>query len=208
MAMHVFRAQSAHDAAHIPTDLPHGAASLDLPLEHVAMVYGDIQRREAVPVRVHSECMTSEVFSSLRCDCKEQLDFSLSEIVRRGCGMVIYLRQEGRGIGLSNKLRAYKLQAMGHDTVDANRLLGLADDARRYDVAREMLRHFSVCSVRLMTNNPEKVTAIEALGVEVVGTIPVLIAPTQHSRGYLETKRDRMAHALPQFDQDPSPHSG
>jgi GTP cyclohydrolase II len=200
MAMHVFRAQSAHDAAHIPTELPHGTTTLDLPLEHVAMVHGDIRGKAALPVRIHSECMTSEVFGSLRCDCKEQLDYSLSEIVRRGSGMVMYLRQEGRGIGLSNKIRAYNLQALGHDTVDANRMLGLADDARRYEVAREMLRHFGVRSVRLMTNNPEKVTAIESLGVEVVGTIAVLIDPNQHSRAYLETKRDRMSHALPQFD--------
>ncbi len=199
LSMHIFRAQSAHDAAHIPSDSPHAAASLDLPLEHVAMVSGDIEGESDLPVRIHSECMTSEVFGSLRCDCKEQLDFSLGEITRRGGGMVMYLRQEGRGIGLANKIRAYKLQAQGHDTVDANRALGLADDPRRYEIAREMLQHFGVRSVRLMTNNPEKVSALESLGIVVTGTLPVHVDPNEHSRGYLETKRDRMSHSIPSF---------
>jgi GTP cyclohydrolase II len=172
-------------------------------IEHVALAHGDIShvtQRNGLPVRVHSECMTSEVFGSLKCDCKEQLDWSLGEIVRRGAGAVLYLRQEGRGIGLGNKIRAYELQAGGLDTVDANRSLGLPDDARSYEVARDMLAHLGVSSVRLLTNNPDKVKKLRALGVAVVGIVPVIVAATPFSRGYLEAKRDRMAHDLPSYD--------
>lgn len=165
--------------------------------EHVALVYGDVSGREAVPVRVHSECITSEVFGSLKCDCKEQLDLALETIVARGGGAVLYLRQEGRGIGLANKIRAYDLQAQGADTVDANRLLGLPDDARKYDVVRDMLDHLGVRSVRLMTNNPAKISGLRALGVEVVGRIPVVTALNPLSAAYLDTKRRRMAHDVP-----------
>jgi GTP cyclohydrolase II len=161
------------------------------------MVFGDIVGEANVPVRVHSECLTSEVFGSLKCDCKEQLDRALAEVQRRGMGAVLYLRQEGRGIGLANKIRAYELQSRGHDTVDANRLLGFPDDARLYDVAAHMLQHFAVQSVRLMTNNPEKVRALRALGVQVAGRLPVVIPPNPFSAGYLATKRVRMAHELP-----------
>ncbi len=165
--------------------------------EHVAMVFGEIEGGENVPVRVHSECLTGEVLGSLKCDCKEQLDAALAEVARRGGGAVLYLRQEGRGIGLANKIRAYALQSHGHDTVDANRLLGLPDDARKYDVAADMLRYFGVQSVRLMTNNPEKVSALRALGIEVTSRMPVIVAPNPFSAAYLETKRARMAHELP-----------
>jgi GTP cyclohydrolase II len=165
--------------------------------EHVALVYGDIVSKEAVPVRIHSECMTSEVFGSLKCDCKEQLDAALADVARRGAGAVLYLRQEGRGIGLANKIRAYELQQQGHDTVDANRLLGLPDDAREYHAAVHMLEHFGVKSIELMTNNPAKVDGLRALGVEVVRRVPVVVSPNPHSLGYLETKRARMAHWLP-----------
>lgn len=169
--------------------------------EHVALVFGDIRGHAEVPVRIHSECITSEVFGSLKCDCKEQLDTALAEIARRGAGAVLYLRQEGRGIGLANKIRAYELQARGADTVDANRLLGLPDDAREYHAAVDMLAHFDVKSVLLMTNNPAKVRGMAALGVEVVDRLPVVVAPTQFSAGYLETKRARMEHALPARDR-------
>ena len=165
--------------------------------EHVALVYGDVTGKSNVLVRVHSECMTSEVFGSLKCDCKEQLEAAMAEIARRGAGVILYLRQEGRGIGLANKIRAYDLQSRGHDTVDANRLLGLPDDARRYDVARDMLDHLGIKSVRLMTNNPEKVAGLRALGVNVTSRVPVIIAPNPFSAGYLEAKRMRMSHDLP-----------
>jgi GTP cyclohydrolase II len=165
--------------------------------EHVALVFGDIRGAVALPIRMHSECMTSEVFGSLKCDCKEQLDAALAEVARRGAGAVLYLRQEGRGIGLANKIRAYELQAQGADTVDANRLLGLPDDAREYHAAAHMLAHFDVQSVQLMTNNPAKVDALRSLGVQVESRLPVVVAPNPFSAGYLETKRARMAHELP-----------
>ncbi len=165
--------------------------------EHVALVLGSIRGVSDLPVRIHSECMTSEVFGSLKCDCKDQLEAAFAEIAQRGTGAVLYLRQEGRGIGLVNKIRAYELQSRGHDTVDANRMLGLPDDARRYDVAADMLAHFGVSSVRLMTNNPQKVSALQALGVSVTGRLPVIVPANPHSLGYLQAKRARMAHALP-----------
>ena len=165
--------------------------------EHVALVYGDIEGARALPVRIHSECLTSEVFGSLKCDCKEQLDAAMEEVARRGAGAVLYLRQEGRGIGLANKIRAYELQSRGHDTVDANRLLGLPDDAREYHAAADMLAHFDVKSVLLMTNNPSKLDGLAQLGIEVEGRLPVVVPPNAYSRAYLETKRARMAHELP-----------
>jgi len=186
---HVFHSSAGLQAA--------GAIPDELPQEHVALVFGDVRSREDVLVRVHSECITSEVFGSLKCDCKEQFDAAMAAVARAGCGAVLYLRQEGRGIGLANKIRAYALQSHGHDTVDANRLLGLPDDARRYDVARDMLEHLGVESVRLLTNNPAKVAAMRGLGVRVVGRKPIVVSPTPHSARYLETKRSRMDHDLP-----------
>lgn len=165
--------------------------------QHVALLMGSVQGRTKVPVRIHSECITSEVFGSLKCDCKDQLEFCQKEIAKRGLGVVLYLRQEGRGIGLANKMRAYALQAHGADTVDANRMLGLPDDARRYDAAAEMLRYLGIRSVELMTNNPLKVEAMSALGIEVAGRIPVLVPTNPFSAHYLETKRSRMRHAIP-----------
>jgi GTP cyclohydrolase II len=183
---HVFRSANGEDAT---TD--------GLPQEHVALVFGDVRSQKDVLVRVHSECMTSEVFGSLKCDCKGQLDAAMAAIARAGAGAVLYLRQEGRGIGLANKIRAYALQSHGHDTVDANRLLGLPDDARRYDVARDMLEHLGITSVRLLTNNPAKVAALRRLGVHVVARKPIVVAANPHSERYLATKRARMDHDLP-----------
>ena len=165
--------------------------------EHVALVYGEVRGKRAVTIRVHSECMTSEVFGSLKCDCKDQLDLALAEIVRRGSGAVFYLRQEGRGIGLANKIRAHGLQAQGADTVDANRMLGLPDDARKYDVVRDMIEHLGIDSVSLMTNNPAKMAGLRALGVEVEDRIPVIVPLNSLSAAYVETKRARMAHDVP-----------
>ena len=165
--------------------------------EHVALVFGDVRGRDDTLVRIHSECLTSEVFGSLKCDCKDQLEAAMAAVARAGAGAVLYLRQEGRGIGLANKIRAYALQSDGHDTVDANRLLGLPDDARRYDVAWDMLDHLGVASVRLLTNNPAKVRGLAALGVRVNGRVPVVVAANKHSARYLEAKRLRMEHDLP-----------
>jgi GTP cyclohydrolase II len=167
--------------------------------EHVAMVFGTVDGKSHVPVRVHSECLTSEVFGSLKCDCREQLEAAMAEVAKRGGGAILYLRQEGRGIGLINKVRAYDLQSKGHDTVDANRMLGLPDDSREYSAAKAMLLHLGVESVQLMTNNPEKVRALRELGVTVENRVPVLIKPNKHSQGYLEAKRARMDHVLPTY---------
>jgi GTP cyclohydrolase II len=176
---------------------PDPAAYPGLSNEHLALVKGDVAALESVPVRVHSECLTSEVFGSLKCDCREQLEAAQGAIAKRGAGIILYLRQEGRGIGLANKIRAYALQAQGADTVDANRLLHLPVDARQYDVAAGMLRQLKVSSIELMTNNPLKSSALEALGIRVTQRIPLHINANEHSVDYLEAKRLRMQHEIP-----------
>lgn len=162
--------------------------------EHLALSVGDLAGAEALPVRVHSECMTSEVFGSLKCDCRAQLEGALALIQQAGRGVVLYLRQEGRGIGLGNKIRAYQLQAEGADTVDANRLLGFADDLRSYEVAGEMLAALGVRSVRLITNNPSKIEGLRKVGVAVAGRMPLVAGVNSVNQGYLQTKRQRMGH--------------
>lgn len=161
--------------------------------EHLAISVGDCSG-EDVLVRVHSECMTSEVFGSLKCDCKSQLDAALKMIQGRGRGAVLYLRQEGRGIGLGNKMRAYELQEHGVDTVDANRHLGFGDDLRQYDMVPTMLGGMGVDSVALITNNPAKVEGLEEAGVRVVDRVPLLTGVNEINAHYLETKRRRMGH--------------
>lgn len=184
--MHVFRWES-----------PEIEATLGLSNEPIALVMGDVEGRTHVPVRVHSECMTSEVFGSLKCDCRDQLERAQAEIARRGYGIVLYLRQEGRGIGLANKIKAYALQAMGADTIEANEMLHLPVDARQYDVAQAMLEHLGVSSIELLTNNPDKIEQLRNLGVSVEKRIPVLVAANPFSAGYLDVKRRRMAHEIP-----------
>jgi len=163
-------------------------------IEHCAIVHGELSDKEAVPVRLHSECFTGEVMHSLKCDCREQLDFALQLIAGRECGAVLYLKQEGRGIGLGNKIRAYALQDQGLDTVDANRQLGFADDLRRYDMAADMLRDLRVKSVELITNNPHKIDALRIEGIQVVGRIAVEVHANPFNRNYIETKEKRMGH--------------
>jgi GTP cyclohydrolase II len=163
--------------------------------DHVALVVG--QRDDSVPlVRLHSECLTGDVLGSLKCDCGPQLHEALHQIAGAGWGVLLYLRQEGRGIGLVNKLRAYALQDQGFDTVDANIRLGFAVDARDFAVAAQMLRLLAVDHVRLLTNNPEKVAGLEAEGVIVTERLPLKIAANPHNAHYLETKRDRTGHKL------------
>ena len=164
--------------------------------EHVAAVKGDISGGEGVLARVHSECLTSEIFGSLKSDCKDQLEKALAAIAREGRGVVLYLRQEGRGIGLGNKIRAYALQNQGADTYEANRRLGFADDLRRYDVAAEMLRQLGPKSIDLITNNPLKVQGLAAEGVTVRRRVPSLGAVNPHNLGYLRTKRERTGHLI------------
>ncbi|KYF77796.1 GTP cyclohydrolase [Sorangium cellulosum] len=176
--------------------------------DHVALIMGDVRGKSDVTLRVHSECLTSEVFGSLKCDCREQLEAAQAEIGRRGLGVVLYLRQEGRGIGLANKIRAYQLQAFGHDTVDANRILGLPDDARGYEPAAAMIDHLGIESIRLLTNNPDKVDALRALGVRISSRSPAIVAANPFSAPYLEAKRLRMGHALPSLrDGAPGEHA-
>lgn len=148
-------------------------------------------------VRIHSECLTGDVFGSMRCDCGAQLERSMAMITARGCGAVIYLRQEGRGIGLVNKLRAYQLQESGLDTVEANLALGLPAEGRQYDAAIRILAMLGVTRLDLLTNNPDKVRALRQSSLELVNVLPLAVAPGEHSAGYLATKRDRMGHALP-----------
>ncbi|GAB0103731.1 bifunctional 3,4-dihydroxy-2-butanone-4-phosphate synthase/GTP cyclohydrolase II [Nocardia sp. JMUB6875] len=168
--------------------------------EHLALVYGDPTGAN-VMARVHSECLTGDAFGSLRCDCGEQLDAALAAVASEGRGVVVYLRgQEGRGIGLLNKLRAYELQDAGADTVDANVRLGLPIDARDYGAAAWILADLGVNSVRLLSNNPAKQAGLEANGITVHGRIPLQTQPTEHNVHYLSTKRDRMSHQLPHFE--------
>src|SRR6184192_2221669 len=164
--------------------------------EHVVAVKGDLRGHEGVPVRVHSECLTSEILGSLKCDCREQLEHALDLIGRSERGAMIYLRQEGRGIGLGNKIRAYALQARGADTYEANRQLGFQDDLRRYDIAAAMLKQLGVASIDLITNNPQKIAALEAEGVTVRRRIPSLAKSNPHNIGYLRTKRERTGHLI------------
>lgn len=170
-------------------------------VEHVALVHGDIGDGEDVLVRVHSECLTGDVFSSLRCDCGPQLDTSLRRIQEEGRGVLVYLRgHEGRGIGLLSKLRAYELQEQGRDTLDANLELGLPADARDYGAGAQILRDLGVRGVRLMTNNPEKSEALLRHGLKVTGREPMPVQAGEHNLRYLRTKRDRMGHDLPWLD--------
>jgi GTP cyclohydrolase II len=163
--------------------------------EHVAMVMGDV-RGHAVPTRVHSECLTSEVLGSLKCDCRAQLDRALDFIAARGRGVLLYLRQEGRGIGLGNKIRAYALQAQGKDTYEANRLLGFPDDLRTYGVAADMLRLLGTRSVQLITNNPLKIDGLREAGVEVRRRIALPSPTNPHSVQYLRAKAERTGHLI------------
>lgn len=171
--------------------------------EHVAMVKGEVAGKEGVPVRAHSECLTSEVFGSLRCDCRAQLDRALDFINQQGCGVLLYLRQEGRGIGLGNKIRAYKLQQEeGLDTVEANLKLGFADDLRRYDMAGEMLRLLGVKSIDLITNNPLKIAGLVDEGIPVRRRIPSRTMTNPLNVEYLKTKRDRSGHLIEFLGED------
>ncbi len=171
-------------------------------LEHVAMVAGTVEGLDSVAVRIHSECLTSEVFGSLKCDCRAQLDGAMDFIVKNGTGVVLYLRQEGRGIGLGNKIRAYALQAEGLDTYEANRQLGFPDDLRKYDIAAEMIRLLGIRSVELITNNPLKIAGLVEEGITVTGRVASRTKHNPHNVGYLRTKRERTGHLIDMYGQD------
>lgn len=185
------------DVAKLPTS--HGDFQVQVvkdshDTEHVIIYKGVIKNTNILDVRVHSECLTGEVFESMRCDCDQQLDWALDHIEASGIGMVIYLRQEGRGIGLFNKIRAYALQDSGLDTVEANEELGFPSDLRTYEVAAEILNVLGIQSVNLITNNPRKVDALRKHGIKIKCRIPILIEPNDHNRHYLKTKGDKLNH--------------
>ncbi|MEE2902888.1 MAG: GTP cyclohydrolase II [Myxococcota bacterium] len=165
--------------------------------EHVALIVGDIsQNLNDVMVRIHSECLTSEVFGSLKCDCREQFDAALAMMRKNESGVLVYLRQEGRGIGLGNKMRAYALQSQGLDTVDANHELGFATDLRNYDIAGEILENLGVTGVTLLTNNPDNVKGLSNSGIKIHERLACEVPSNDHSEGYLKTKRNRCGHML------------
>lgn len=165
-------------------------------LEHMALIKGHWEEGEPILVRVHSSCATGDILGSRRCDCGEQLHRSMEMIEKEGKGVVIYMQQEGRGIGLMNKIAAYKLQEEGYDTVDANVHLGFKPDERDYGCGAQMLRHLGIQKMKLMTNNPTKRVGLEAYGLEIVENVPIEIMPNKYDKKYLETKRDRMGHTL------------
>lgn len=164
--------------------------------EHAALVRGYVMGAEEVPVRLHSECLTGDALGSLRCDCRDQLELSLTEIGRRDTGIVLYLRQEGRGIGFANKIRAYQLQESGLDTIQANEALGFRADERDYEIAAHMLNSLRVKSIQLMSNNPAKIEDLRFHDIRVTGRIPIIAPANPHNRRYLETKRSKAGHLL------------
>ena len=163
---------------------------------HLALVAGEVDGAENVLVRVHSECLTGDVFHSLRCDCGEQLEQALAQIAREGRGVLLYMAQEGRGIGLLNKLRAYELQEQGLDTVEANAELGFPADARDYGIGNQILADLGLTTIRILTNNPKKLTGIDGFGLTVVEQVPIEVEPNAENRRYLDAKRDKLGHRL------------
>lgn len=178
----------------------HAYESLVDTKPYLALVYGEVGP-EATLVRVHSSCLTGDVFHSARCDCGDQLEAALEKIQAEGKGVLLYIQQEGRGIGLINKIRAYELQEHGHDTVEANLLLGFAPDIRDYGIGAQILRDLGLRDIRLLTNNPGKVVGLEGMGIHVVERLPLEVPPTEENRGYLRAKRDKLGHLLSQVTE-------
>ena len=185
------------ETSNLPTEYGNFKAVVyecDKGLHHIALVKGDIKGKDVL-VRVHSECLTGDVFHSQRCDCSEQLDKALKLIGKEG-GVLLYLRQEGRGIGLLNKIKAYNLQDGGMDTVEANEILGFKPDLRDYGIGAQILVDLGVKKMRLMTNNPKKVVGLDAYGIEIIERVAIEIEPQENNKKYLETKRDKLGHMI------------
>jgi GTP cyclohydrolase II len=164
--------------------------------EHIALTRCDHGPHGEVPVRIHSRCLTGDTLTSLRCDCRDQLEAAMTYLEKKGCGMLIYLDQEGRGIGLANKIKAYALQDQGMDTVEANVHLGFGEDLRDYSVAAGILKHFKVNDIALLTNNPDKIKDLEKHGIRVAKRIPIRIKANKYNKKYLDTKREKMRHLI------------
>ena len=174
----------------------HGFEEAETGKEHIALSMGDVANGEPVLLRAHSECLTGDALYSMRCDCGYQLEEALRAVSEAGRGVVLYLRQEGRGIGLINKIRAYNLQDQGADTVEANEQLGFGADLREYGMCQPMLEHLNISSIRLMTNNPRKVEALESMGVEVTEIVPIHMGSNPHNESYLAVKVDKLGHMM------------
>ncbi|WP_372870635.1 GTP cyclohydrolase II [Shewanella sp.] len=174
----------------------HGFEDTQTGKEHVALTFGELSGDEPVLGRIHSECLTGDALFSLRCDCGFQLQTALQRIAETGRGFILYLRQEGRGIGLLNKIRAYELQDKGANTVEANEQLGFAADMRKYDMIAPMLEHLGISRVRLMTNNPRKVRAMQDVGMDVVERVPLQVGKNRYNEAYLKTKSDQLGHMM------------
>ena len=186
------------ETSELPTDIAnfkvHAFTEEQTKKDHLVIVFGDLKTDKPVLVRIHSQCITGESFFSMRCDCRFQLTESLQKIAENGSGAVFYLQQEGRGIGLSNKIRAYKLQDEGMDTVEANHQLGFHEDERNYEIVASMADHLNINSVDLMTNNPKKIKALEKLGLQVNKRIPILSESNRYNKKYLTTKAKKLGH--------------
>jgi len=171
-------------------------STMNSSIEPTAVIFGKVENMDNIPIRVHDACFTSEVLGSQKCDCKEQLDYALHYIKHNSPGIVIYLQQEGRGIGLANKIAAYSLQEAGYDTVEANRMLGLPDDSRKYEYVSDILDELRVKSVKLLTNNPRKMEQLSKLGIQISERIPIVMEANTVNMHYLKTKAEKMSHIM------------
>jgi len=188
------------ETSELPTDIAnfkvHAFTEEQSKKDHLAISFGDIGSNQAILSRIHSQCITGESFFSMRCDCRFQLTESLQQIAKNGSGVVFYLQQEGRGIGLSNKIRAYKLQDEGMDTVEANHQLGFHEDERNYEIVASMADYLNIESIDLMTNNPKKIIALKKMGLKINKRVPILSESNEHNKKYLNTKAKKLGHLL------------